>query len=70
MTCNPRDIVHADSMLAKMHDVYMRRKSSEGEMLYRCKVAREWCLQYTPEKIKAEWKKLFAFLEAQKEVMV
>jgi glycosyltransferase involved in cell wall biosynthesis len=68
MTCNPRDIVHADSMIEKLEYVWEGRGGALENLMTMS--ARQWCLNYTPEKIKAEWKKLFAFLEAQKEVMV
>jgi glycosyltransferase involved in cell wall biosynthesis len=60
MTCNPRDIVHADSMLVNMEIVYQTRGTLRLEE--KIQKARAWCLQYTPEKIKRQWKNLFAFL--------
>lgn len=65
MTCNPRDIVHSESMLEHMDDVYTDRDSVfyPTRTIRKTKRAREWCMKYTPEKIKAEWKALFHFID-------
>jgi glycosyltransferase involved in cell wall biosynthesis len=66
MTCNPRDIVHSDSMIKKMEQVYFNKKHGSYYTHIQVKAAREWCLERTPEKIAEQWKGLFRYLEAMK----
>lgn len=59
LTSNPRDIVHTDSALDKLNQVYYNRKDAE----YKAYLAREWCMQYTKQKQGERWKRVFADLE-------
>lgn len=63
MTCNPRDIVHSNSMIKKMEQVYYHKIYESYHVDLQVREAREWCLQHTPEKIAEHWKKLFRFIE-------
>lgn len=56
---NPRDIVHADSMLDKLNFVYKYKYVAE----YRAKQARKWTLDRTAEQIGKHWKSLFKKIE-------
>jgi hypothetical protein len=59
LTCNPRDIVHADDFLAKLEHVYAHRGEAEEKAWF----AREWTLQHTKAKIGDKWKAFFADIE-------
>ena len=60
-TDNPRDIVHADSMIEKMEQVYFH----PGEAREKAFAAREWTKAHTWDHAKAQWKALFAEIEAK-----
>jgi len=63
LTSNPRDIVHADSMLEKMERVYSHRNEAKEK----ARLARKWAEQHTTEIIKNQWKAFFSNVEAQKD---
>ncbi|HWS82813.1 MAG TPA: glycosyltransferase [Ktedonobacteraceae bacterium] len=60
MTCNPRDIVHADDFLAKMEHVYSHRDEAKAKAV----AGREWAMQYIRETMKEQWKKFFSDLNS------
>lgn len=62
-----RDIVHSDSMIEKMEDVYTDKSSVfyPTETIRKAKRAQEWCQRYTKEKIMQEWKRLFMALKRE-----
>ena len=62
---NPRDIVHASSMLAKMERVYNNRE----EAMQKAILAREWTLMHTDKIIGERWKTLFKVLEVEQRSM-
>lgn len=61
LSCNPRDIVHADSMLEKMEQVYNHRDETKLKTI----LARHWTLQHTKEQIGEKWKALFGKIEQE-----
>jgi len=62
MTCNPRDIIWADSMIEKMEMIYKHREcfyELDCPIIQKVQRARKWCMQYTSDEIKDQWKQLF-----------
>ncbi len=64
MTNHPHDVVHADDFLAKLEHVYWNREEAREK----ARLAREWTLEHTKEKIGEKWKVLFQAL-SKKEVL-
>lgn len=58
---NPRDTVHAASMLEKLERVYSNRQEAKDKAM----LARQWTLEHTKEQIGNQWKVLFRMLEQE-----
>ncbi len=63
ITDNPRDIVHADSMIEKMERVYFHPEEAKDK----AKAARQWAEAHTWDLAKHQWKALFAEIESKVE---
>lgn len=63
VTDNPRDIVHAESMIEKMERVYFHPEEAKAK----AEAARAWAKEHTWELARAQWKALFAEIESKVE---
>jgi glycosyltransferase involved in cell wall biosynthesis len=66
VTDNPRDIVHAESMIEKMEEIYFHPERAREK----AKAARDWAEAHTWEHAKVQWQALFAEIESKIEMRV
>lgn len=66
VTDNPRDIVHSDSMIEKMEEVYFYPERAAEK----ASLARAWTLDHTWAHAKVQWQALFAEVVSEIEAKV